>query len=70
MKLPPAEQEEFEALLWKGHTASLSAGEEVRLRHLVGMRNPAAQALPLPQLVNAGLVAHGADVLLRALVED
>lgn len=69
MKLSPAEQEEFEALLWQGHTGTLTPGEEARLRVLVGLRNPGVQAFPLPQLVKAGLLVHGVDVL-RALVEE
>jgi hypothetical protein len=70
MRLPPAEQEEFEALLWQGHTASLSPRQEARLRVLVGLRNPGAQSLPLPQLVAAGMVVHGVDVLRALLVEE
>jgi hypothetical protein len=72
MRLSPAQQEEFEVLLWKGHTSLLTAPEEERLRELVGIRNPAMQGLhySLPELVNAGLVAHGVDVLLKALAEE
>jgi hypothetical protein len=66
--LEPAEQREFEALLWQGWNARLSPYQESRLRHLLGRKNPGAQTLPLPQLVHAGMIAHGASLFLEALI--
>ncbi|MFO1533730.1 MAG: hypothetical protein ABR562_08590 [Thermoplasmatota archaeon] len=70
MTLSPGERSELERLLWQGQSGLLTPADEGRLRVLVAKQNPAAQGLPVAQLITAGLVVLGALLLLRALTKD